>query len=148
MKPFIQISRHLDDMEPHHLRLVIIASIGLATGCLDFYLNTSDIRETGTALTKFSYEKTSKHLLEVGSERKEANFAHYFRFKAFPSGKGFRSYAVEIRLNNNENLREHGWPHLHQESTFCIETDIDNLRELGQLLIDFSELKQDRLYWV
>jgi len=147
MKPFIQITRHLDDVEPHALRLVIIASNGLTTGCLDFYLNAGDLKKAGNALTEFSYEKTSDYLLEVGSERKEDNFSHYFRFKAFPTGKGYRSYAIELRLNNNQNLREYGWSYLHQECNFSIETDIDNLRELGSLLNDFSKLKQDRLYW-
>ena len=116
-------------------------------GSLEFYLNASDLKDIGEALKKFNYKQTSTYLYELGSERSEDNFAHYFCFKAFPTGKGYRSYAIQIRLNNNEKLRKHGWLPLHQESNFAIETDINNLRELGQLLINFSKLKQDRLYW-
>jgi len=146
MKSFIQITRHLYE-EPYHLNLVIVASNGLAMGSLEFYSNASDLKDIGEALKKFNYKQTSTYLYELGSERSEDNFAHYFCFKVFPTGRGYRSYAIQIRMNNNEKLRNLGWPHLHQESDFCIEVDIDELGKLAQLFIGFSKLEQNRLYW-
>lgn len=146
MRSFIQITRHLYE-EPHLLNLVIIASNGTAMGSLEFCVNTSDLEEIGNAFLKFTYRQASTYTYELGSEKPESKFAHYFRLKAFPTGKSLRSYAFQIHLNNNENIRESGWPHHHQMSDFCIETDIDELRKFGQLLLDFSELNQHRLYW-
>jgi len=146
MKPFIQITRHLYE-EPHHLNLVIIASNGRAMGSLEFCLNASDLKDIGSALLKFNYKQNSNYAYELGSENPKAKFAHYFQLRAFPTGKGFRSYAIQLRLNNNENIRDDGWPYCHQLSDFCIEADIDNLREFGQLLLDFSALKHHRLFW-
>ena len=153
MKSFIQLTS-IPDEDPPILHVVIIAGNGLASGSLEFYISTSDIQKTGIALTKFSYSEKSNYSLEIGSEAPEAKFAHYFRFNVFPTGKAYNSYAIQIRLNNNEKLREQSWSHLHQENEFSIETDIDNLKNLGQLLIDFCELEGDfsnrkyrRLYW-
>ncbi len=116
-------------------------------GSLEFYLKTSDLKDIGEALLKFNYRENSTYLYELGSERPVNNSAHYFLFKAYPTGRGYKHYAIQIRTNNKETHRESGWPHLHQESDLSIEIDIDELQKLGQLFIDFYKLEQDRLYW-
>ena len=152
MKPYIQISRHLYE-EPYHLNLVIIASNGSAVGSLEHYLNPDNLREMGENLSRFPKYERSTYLFERGSECPEDNFAWYFRLRAFAKGS-LTKCAIHIRLNNNakHNLYR-GRPgefstfETPQLTDFTVDTDASSLRRLGELLVDFSELNHQRLYW-
>lgn len=151
MKPFIQIKRHLDG-EPHYMNLVIIACNGCAMGSQEIYLNPEHIQEIGEQLIDFPKHDRSNFLFERGSERPEDNFAWYFRLRAFVKGR-LEKCAIQIRLNNNETHNKHrrpdeaASPYQPQITDFCINLDAEDIRRLGDLLVDFSKLEHDRLYW-
>jgi hypothetical protein len=151
MKSFIQITRHLDG-EPHYMNLVIIACNGKAMGSQEIYLNTKSVKDMGENLVDFPNFERSNYLFERGSERSEDNFAWYFRFRAFAKGS-LKKCAIQIRLNNNEKHNKHrrpneaASPYEPQLTDFCITLDAEHVRRLGELLIDFSKMNHDRLYW-
>jgi len=138
MKPFIQITRHLYE-EPHHLNLVIIASNGTAMGSLEFYLNRTDLDEVGENLARFPKHEISNYLYELGSEKPEDNFGHFFKLFAFK-----RSV---LPNDNNRRLDKNAWRHEPQMSEFCLTMTVESLNRLGQSISDFSKLEHQRLYW-
>ena len=165
MSSFIQITRHLYE-EPYTLNLVILASNGSASGSLEFYLSRDSLKELGEglagtpnhnrAVARFS----KKSVFERGSERPEDNLAWYFRLRAFAVYRG-EAAGIQLRMNNNQNFLSHGRRHsldlpynhqyiseqLHQLTDFTILTGFDRVKELGRLLIQFSKLKEQRLFW-
>jgi len=152
MKPFIQITRHLYE-EPYTLNLVIIASNGRATGSLEFYLNPNNLKEMGEKLAEFPKFERSNYLFERGRERPEDNHAWYFRLRAFAKGN-IEKCGIHIRLNNNakhNTYREQPGDitsfYTPQLTDFTIDMGTSNIRRFGELLIEFSELNHQRLYW-
>jgi len=148
MEKYIQITRHLYE-EPHQLNLVILASNGMSSGGLEFYSNTTGLKSIGEALINFPEHSTAKYLYELGSERNEDNFGYYFRFRVCTIRAG-KSHAIQLRLNNNAhfaNQRRGEYFELPELSDFYIEIDLDQIKFLGQLLVDFSKLKKQRLFW-
>lgn len=150
-KSFIQITRHLYE-EPHHANLVILASNGLASGGLEFYVNTSQIKEIAQGLVSLPRLGRVNYLFELGSERPEDNFGFYFRLRAF--GKNMPIYAdnsktncyIQLRMNNNDSMRD-GFLTTAQLVDFTIEADFESVRNLGKSLTIFAKLKHQRLVW-
>lgn len=146
MKSFIQITRHLDG-EPHYMNLVIIASNGSAMGSQEIYLNTKSVKEMGENLVKFPKHERSNYLFERGSERPEDKFGWYFRLRLAATG-GLRNTSVmQLRFNNNEAPNQFTIPLNPQLTDFCMNLEVGDVHRLGQLLINFSKLEHDRLYW-
>ena len=147
MKPFIQITRHLYE-EPHHLNLVIIASNGHAMGSLEFYLNSTDLEDMGEKLTRFPKHEISNYLYEIGSERPEDNFGHFFKLLAFKRSIPPNECFLQFRFNNNKKHPDkNAWRHEPQISEFCLTMTVESLNRLGQSISDFSKLERQRLYW-
>lgn len=143
--PFIQITRHLYE-EPHHLNLVILASNGLASGGMEFYLNTVQVKELGRALSDFPTHDKANHLFELGSERPEDNFGHYLRLRTFANNSRILC-SIQLRLNNNEPPNSGKNLVQPQLTDFVIETNSESIKNLGKLLVNFSKLKHQRLFW-
>ena len=143
-RPFIQITRHLYE-EPYHLNLVIIASNGFACGSLEYYLNTTQIKELGQALEGFPSHDRSNHLFELGSERPEDNFAHYLRLRTFANNSKINC-SIQIRLNNNASNQVHSFDQ-PQLTDFIIKANAESINNLGSLLVRFAKLKHQRLFW-
>ena len=146
MKPFIQITRHLYE-EPYHLNLVIIACNGRAMGSLEFYLNRTDLDEVGEKLARFPKHEISNYLYELGSEKPEDNFGHFFKLFAFKRSVLPNECFLQFRFNNNRHLDENAWRHERQKADFWLTMTIESLNRLGQSMRDFSKLEHQRLYW-
>ena len=152
MKPFIQITRHLYE-EPYTLNLVIIASNGTAMGSLEFYLNPASLNEIGNALTNFPKFERANYLFERGSERPEDIFAWYLRLRVFAKNS-LEKCGLHLRFNNNAKHNTYrGKPgeitsfSTPQLTDFTIDTSSNSVRRLAELLIEFSKLNHQRLYW-
>ena len=86
MKSFIQITRHLYE-EPYHLNLVIIASNGLAMGSLEFYLNTSALKDIGEALKKSITSKPPPTYMSLAPSDRKITLPIIFTSKPFLRAK-------------------------------------------------------------
>jgi len=150
MNSFIQITRHLYE-EPYQLNFVILASNGLATGGMEFYSNTESIYGIGESFLNFPRHDRSNYLFERGSERPEDNFGWYFRLRVY-ANNSMENCSIQLRMNNNAPpnvLRPRdGIYYVNSQLTdFIIDIDSENLKNLGGLLVTFSELKHQRLFW-
>jgi|GEM_PF-711155 len=147
---FIQITRHLYE-EPHQLNLVILASNGMASGGLEFYTNSDRLKALGKALIDFPSHERSNYLFEIGSERPEDRHAYYFRIRVFAKNNQ-SDCAIQLRMNNNNppNHYQPKWPSYEtspQLTDFEIDSDANNIKKLGGLLIEFAKLEHQRLFW-
>jgi hypothetical protein len=139
MRPFLRIIR-IPYEEPYHVHLVLEASNGESLGLLEFYDNASALKTWADALENFPRHSSDVFLYELGSERPEDRFAHYFRFRAFTTD-GLGHCAVQLRMNNNSAL-----PY-RNVSEFCICAEAADINRLGALCRKFALLQHDVLYW-
>jgi hypothetical protein len=126
--------------EPHHLNLVMEATNGRLRGKLEFYCNASDLVELADELEAFPRHATAVYLWELGSERVEDRFAHYFRFRLFTTDS-VGHCAIQLRFNNNEDLPD------REVSEFCIKADPSKLNQFGKLVRKFSIFDHEVLFW-
>lgn len=145
MHEFIQITRHQFE-EPYCLNLVIIASNGMASGGLELYMNPTRILEIGKALSQFPSHARSHYLFESGSESPEDRMGYYFRLRAYALNNKDKG-AIQLRLNNNEKYFPDDKWEAPQLTDFHIRTSNENIRNLGKLFVEFSELNHRRIYW-
>ena len=145
MKSFIQITRHLYE-EPYQLNLVIIASNGLASGGLEFYSNRERLFELGKSLEEFPSHEKSKFLFESGSEYREDRHAFYLRMRA-KALNDREKCLLQIRLNNSQAHDQIKTFEDPQLTDFSIRTSAEAINRLGALLVTFSKLEHQRLYW-
>ena len=139
MTPSIKIIRYPYE-EPYHLNLVMDATNGRLRGRLEFYCNASDLLELAKELEVFPRHASAVYLWELGSEKDEDRFAHYFRFRLFTTDS-VGHCAIQLRLNNNRNLPE------REISEFCIEVEPSELKKFGEPVRKFSKLEHEVLYW-
>ncbi|WP_218951147.1 hypothetical protein [Desulfoluna butyratoxydans] len=139
MTPSIKIIRYPYE-EPHHLNLVMEATKGHIQGRLEFYCNASDLIELANELEAFPRYSSAVYLWELGSERGEDRFAHYFRLRLFTTDS-VDHCAIQLRFNNNEDLPD------REVAEFCIEADHSELNHFGKLVRKFSKLEHEVLYW-
>ena len=139
MTPSIKIIRYPYE-EPHHLNLVIEATNGPFRGRLEFYCNASDLIELSNELEAFPRHASAVYLWELGSERVEDRFAHYFRFRLFTIDS-VGHCAIQLRFNNNEELPD------REIAEFCIEAEPSELVKFGNLVRKFSRLEHEVLFW-
>ncbi len=116
------------------------ATSGRLRGRLEFYCNASDLVELAEELEAFPRHASAVYLWELGTEKDEDRFAHYFRFRLFTTDSVANS-AIQLRFNNNRELPE------REISEFCIEAETSGINKLGKLVRKFSELKHEVLYW-
>ena len=139
MTPSIKIIRHPYE-EPYHLNLVMEATNGCLQGRLEFYCNASELIELADELETFPRHSSAEFLWELGSERPEDRFAHYFRLRLFTTDS-VGHCAVQLRFNNNKDLPD------REISEFCIKVEPSELKQLGKLVRKFSKLEHEALYW-
>ena len=103
------------------------------------------MRKIGESLTNFPEHDKANFLFQHGSERPEDSQANYFRLRAC-TVRGGKSHAIQLRMNNNSNIRG-AYYELPEMCDFYIETNLENIKNLGKLFTQFSELKKQRLFW-
>jgi hypothetical protein len=139
MKPFIRIMR-MPYEEPYHVHLVLEASNGESWGFLEYYDNATAFKKWADALENFPRHSTDVFLYELGSERPEDRYAHYFRLRAFTTD-GLGHCAIQLRMNNNLEL-----PYRNL-AEFCIRAEAADINRLGALCRKFAMLQHEVLYW-
>jgi hypothetical protein len=139
MTPFIIITRYPYE-EPYHLRLVIEASNGRLRGLLEFYTNSEDLARVAERLETFPVHLPDDYSWELGSERAEDRFAHYFLCRVFTTDRSGHC-AIQLRFNNNAEL-----PH-REVTEFCLLTEASEVTRLGKLFRRFAKLEDIVLHW-
>jgi hypothetical protein len=139
MNPSIKITRYPYE-EPHHLNLVIEATNGRLRGQLEVYINAKDLLELADELEAFPRHASAVYLWELGSEKPEDRFAHYFRFRLFTTDS-LGHCAIQLRFNNNRDLPD------REISEFCIPAEPSELNRFGKLVRKFARLEHEVLYW-
>lgn len=148
MNKFIQLTRHLYE-EPYQLNLVVIACSGSAVGSLEFYTNADRLRETGEALSVFPRHDRDTFFCQRGYEEHIRPFGSYLMLHAVAL-RNTEQCALRLRLNNNGNRPEKSihLPQLDVQVTdFWLRATRQRIKELGELLVEFSKLEHQRLYW-
>ena len=137
--PYIKIVRHPYE-EPYHLNLVFSASNGTFSGLLDYYCNSSDIKDLGIILSKFPRKAKDEYIYKIGSPDPRDNFAYFFVLRAYTIDMTGHC-ALQIRIDNNRET-----PY-EEACCFSIKVIPTELIRLGKLLLTFSKLKHKELNW-
>lgn len=122
------------------MHLILEASNGNSLGVLEYYDNASAFKEWADALESFPRNGRSAFLHELGSERPEDRFAHYFRLRAFTTDR-LGHCAIQLRMNNNSELPD------RDISEFCIRAEAADINRLGALCRKFAMLNHEVLHW-
>ena len=139
MSRYIKI-RRVPYEEPHHLELWFEASNGTLTGGIQLYVNATDLFDIAKALMVFPRHASDVFLYEIGSERPEDRWGHYFRLRAFTTD-GVGHCAIQVRLNNNEALPG------RSIAEFCIFAEASEICVLGKKFLAFADLQDELLEW-
>ncbi len=126
--------------EPYHLNLEITASNGSMRGELEYYCNAKDLMHVGSEMRAYAGNQEAIIVYELGSEKPQDRFAFFLsiRVKAVDS----RGHCqVRIRLNNNAPPPE------GELTEFSIAAEVADINRLGELLVEFGQLKHRVLVW-
>ncbi len=139
MKPYIKIKRYPYE-EPYHLNLIIEAANESISGKLEYYCNASDLTEISVALIRFPSQTPDEYIYELGSEKPEDRYAHYFKFRAYTTDS-VGHCAIQLKMNNNSDCPD------EEICEFSIQGDVADINRLGELIKKFSKLEHTYLIW-
>ena len=139
MKPYLHL-RCLSHEGPGEIQLVMSASNGRTSGCIEFYSHSEELVKWSEHLEQFPRHATDVFLTELGSERPEDRWSCYFRVRAFLADSVGHS-ALHFRFSNNRDL-----PH-RELSEFCIQTEAASINRLGTAIRSFASLGHQLLVW-
>lgn len=138
--PFV-IIRRTPYEEPYVLSLEIRASNGTFSGATDFYVDASEVRAMGVALTRFPSRAGDEFVYEYGSGDPADRFYRYFRMRAYTLDRAGHC-ALQLAMNLNESEPGEG------ACRFSIHPlEAAALNRLGALLVRFAELRHLELQW-
>ena len=126
--------------EPYHLELHWDISTSTQSVKFELYQNTNDLLTLASGLENFPHHSNDLFLYEIGSEKKEDNFAYYFQLRAFLI-RPFGHSALHIKYCNNLPS-----PYT-SKSEFYLHILPSDINRLGNLFKKFSELKTSYLIW-
>lgn len=139
MKPYLHL-RCLSHDGPEEIKLVMNASNGSSSGCIEFYSHGDELVKWADHLERFPRHPTDVFLYELGSERPEDRWSCYFRFRAFLTDS-VGHCALHFRFTNNRELPD------REISEFCIRAEAASINRLGVALRTFSTLGHELLHW-
>jgi hypothetical protein len=135
----IQIKR-VPYEEPYHVNHVFTASNGVFNGFLEYYCVASDLKDIGTALRAFPTKVPNAYSYEIGSTRPEDNFAYHFALHAYTTDCSGHC-ALQVVIDNNQDRPDEG------VCRFSIRAEPAAINRLGNLLMEFANLKHHELNW-
>jgi hypothetical protein len=139
MKPLLVI-RRLPYEEPYHTQLEFVVRNTLFSAQVDIYCGVPEIAEMGRALQAFPTKIGGSYTYEYGSADPAAKFYRHFKLRAY-TVDNVGHCALQFTVNLNTPEPSEG------SSQFSIEASPAEINRLGELLVNFAQLKHLELRW-
>lgn len=139
MKTSLQLFRYTLS-EPDFLTLGIVASNGQQSGTHEFCCYAHDIRNAGKALSGFPRHRNDEFLWRFSSTFPGDPGDGFSSFRAFVFNNRGHS-AIQVKFDNNLEIPDRAI------TDFCIKAEVAKLNLLGEIFLEFSELKHEELWW-